>query len=73
MDKPRITPTENALNCLSVYESKGLKLKSIGGSGFILPRYWIFDYNGEIIACTKTKHLWALLTRVSCDRGLNAR
>lgn len=61
------TPTQRILECLQVYKDKGLEFISSGGSGFILPRYWIFKWRGETVCCCKTKSLKELLHRVAME------
>lgn len=60
----RKTPTQRILGCLEVYKDKGLRFVCQGGEGFVLPRYWIFKWNGKDVCCTKTKHLRRLLNKI---------
>ena len=65
MDK-RITPTQKAIDCLI---KLGYEMTGAGGSGFIMPRYWMFKRpdGSNFIAC-KTKTLMKELTAISPNR-----
>lgn len=67
MKNKKQTPTEQILECLEVYRDKGLKLVCQGGAGFILPRFWIFDWQGERYSFTKTRQLKDFLHKVSLE------